>query len=73
MTNYWTGGPDMNIKTIVVRAIVTAAEALLATLLATGLTDLSPEATQTALIAAAAAGLSVIYNALRQYLDVTDA
>ncbi len=62
----------MNIQKIIVRALVTAAEALLATLLATGLTDLTIEGAETAAITALAAGLSVIYNALRTWLDTSE-
>lgn len=72
MTSYMTGRSDMDIKAIVVRAVVTAFEAALAVLLATGLTDLSAEVYQGVLIAGAAAGLSVIYNATRQWLDVNE-
>lgn len=59
----------MNWKKIATRAVVTAVEAVLAVLLASGLTDLSPDALEAATITGAAAGLSVIYNALRQWLD----
>lgn len=72
MTNYYTGSSPMDIKSIFIRAVVTAFEAALAVLLATGLTDLSTEVYQGVLIAGAAAGLSVVYNALRQYLDAQD-
>ena len=63
----------MNYTKILTRAVVTFFEAGLATLLASGLTDLTPQTGETALIAASAAGLSVVYNALRQYLDTTEA
>ena len=69
MTSYWTGRSDMDYGKIIVRAVVTAFEAALAVLLATGLTDLSAEVYQGVLVAGLAAGLSVIYNALRLYLD----
>lgn len=64
--------PAMNFQKIAVRAIVTFFEAGLGVLLASGLTDLSPETGEAALAAAGAAGLSVVYNALRQFLE-TDA
>jgi hypothetical protein len=70
MTGYFTNqGATMNYQKILTRAVVTAVEAVLAVLLASGLTDLSPNALETAAITGAAAGLSVIYNALRQWLD----
>lgn len=62
----------MNIQKITVRAFVTAVEAFLAAILATGLTDLTLEASETAALTALAAGLSVIYNALRTWLDSTE-
>jgi hypothetical protein len=62
----------VNYRIIAHRAVVTAVEAVLAVMLASGLTDLSPQTTETALVTGAAAGLSVIYNALRQYLDTTE-
>ena len=62
----------MNIQKIATRAVVTAIEAVLAVLLASGLTDLSPDALETAVITGAAAGLSVVYNALRQWLDTSE-
>lgn len=58
----------MDIKTIGVRAVVTAVEAVLAVLLATGLSDLTATGLQTALVTGAAAGLSVIWNALNGWL-----
>lgn len=61
----------MNYQAIAHRAVVTAIEAVLAVMLASGLTDLSPELAETALVTGAAAGLSVIYNSLRHYLDTT--
>jgi hypothetical protein len=72
MTSYMTGRSSVDIRTIAVRAVVTAFEAALAVLLASGLTDLSPEVYQTALTAGLAAGLSIIYNAARSYLDTQD-
>lgn len=59
----------MNYKKIFTRAVVTAIEAALAVLLASGLTDLSPDALEAVAVTGAAAGLSVIYNSLRQWLD----
>ena len=59
----------MDVKAILVRAVVTAVEAVLAVLLSTGLTDLDATGVQTAVVTGLAAGLSVIYNALRQWLD----
>jgi hypothetical protein len=72
MTNYYTGSSRMDIKSIATRAVVTALEAAIAVLLASGLTDLSPELAEGVAVAAGAAGLSVIYNSLRQYLEVAD-
>jgi hypothetical protein len=48
---------------------VTAAEVFLAAILATGLTNLSVDAVELALLAGAGAGLSVIYNGLRYWLE----
>lgn len=62
----------MDIKSILVRAAVTAFESALAVLLATGLTDLTAEVYQGVVVAGAAAGLSAVYNALRQYVDAQD-
>lgn len=62
----------MNIQKILTRAVVTAVEAVLAVLLASGLTDLSPDGLETAAITGIAAGLSVIYNALRTWLDTNE-
>lgn len=58
----------MNLKTIALRAVVTAFEATLGVLLASGLTDLSADAVETAAVAGLAAGLSVAYNAATRWL-----
>jgi hypothetical protein len=62
----------VNYQKILVRAVVTAVEAALAVLLASGLTDLSPEMIEATAIVGASAGLSVIYNALRLWLDTSE-
>lgn len=59
----------MNVKEIAVRAGVTAAEAFLAGILAVGLTNLTLDGIELAALTGAGAGLSVIYNAARQWLD----
>ena len=59
----------MDVKAILVRAVVTAVEAVLAVLLSAGLTDLDATGVQTAMVTGLAAGLSVVYNALRQWLE----
>ena len=59
----------MDVKAILVRSVVTAVEAVLAVLLSAGLTDLDATGVQTAVVTGLAAGLSVIYNALRQWLE----
>ncbi|HLT70063.1 MAG TPA: hypothetical protein VKZ72_07845 [Acidimicrobiales bacterium] len=59
----------MDVRAILVRAVVTAVEAVLAVLLSAGLTDLDATGVQTALVTGIAAGLSAAYNALRQWLD----
>ena len=61
----------MDVRAILVRAVVTAVEAVLAVLLSTGLTDLDATGVQTAAVTGIAAGLSVVYNALRQWLDAS--
>lgn len=59
----------MDFRKIGVRALVTAVEAFLALILASNFTDLTADKAEAAALAAAAAGLSVVYNALRQWLD----
>jgi hypothetical protein len=54
---------------ILTRAVVTAIEACIGVLLASGVLDLSADGGQTALLVGATAGASVVYNALRQYLE----
>jgi len=62
----------MDVKAILVRAVVTAVEAVLSVLLSAGLTDLDATGVQTAVVTGLAAGLSVVYNALRQWLEASD-
>jgi len=59
----------MDVRAILVRAVVTAVEAVLAVVLSAGLTDLDATGVQTAVVTGIAAGLSAIYNALRQWLE----
>jgi len=59
----------VNFKEIGLRALVTAVEAFLAALFAAGTTELDADAAELAVIAAVGAGLSVIYNACRAWLD----
>ena len=59
----------MDVKAILVRAVVTAVEAVLSVVLSAGLTDLDATGVQTAVVTGLAAGLSVVYNALRQWLE----
>jgi len=61
----------MDVKAILVRAVVTAVEAVLSVLLSAGLTDLDATGVQTAVVTGLAAGLSVVYNALRQWLEAS--
>ena len=61
-----------NARKIAVRALVTAVEMFLSLVLVSGLTDLTVDAAEKAGLAAAAAGLSVIYNALRTWLDTEE-
>ena len=56
-------------REIAVRAAVTAAEAFLAAVLAVGLTDLTVDAVELAALTGLGAGLSVVYNAARAWLD----
>lgn len=58
-----------NLKVILVRAVVTAAEAAFAVIIAAGFTGLNVETAEAAVLSGAAAGLSVLYNAVRQWLD----
>ncbi len=59
----------MDYRKIGVRALVTAVEAFLALILASSFTELTADKAEAAALSAVAAGLSVIYNALRQWLD----
>lgn len=63
------GGQVMDPKKIAVRALVTFGQVFLSVLLGTGVLDVSAGTAQTALMAAAGAGLSVLYNAATQWLD----
>jgi len=70
MTSYFTaktGGQKW--QKIAVRAAVTAVEATLALLLTSNLTELTVDTAEAAAITGIAAGLSVIYNSLRSWLD----
>lgn len=58
----------MDLRTIAVRAFVTFIEAATATLVAAGTTGLTVETGQAALLAGAAAVLSVVYNTARGWL-----
>lgn len=57
-----------DVKTIAVRAFVTAVQAVLAVLIAAGATNLSIETAQAAVVAGLGAVLSVLYNAANQWL-----
>jgi hypothetical protein len=59
----------VDIQKILTRAVVTAIEACIGVLLASGVLDLSADGGQTALLVGASAGASVIYNALNQHLS----
>lgn len=65
------GDAMLSTRTIVVRAGVTAVEVMLAVLLVGGLTpaDFTLNALQALALAGAGAGLSVLYNAARQWLE----
>jgi hypothetical protein len=54
---------------IVLRAAVTAVEVFLAAVITTGLSNLDAEGAQVALMSAAGAGLSILYNGVRVWLD----
>lgn len=56
------------LKELAVRAGVTVVEAVLGVLVAAGTTDLNVDTGKAALVAGVAAGLSVLYNAAKQYL-----
>ena len=62
----------MDPKKILVRALVTAFQAVLAVLVAAGTTDLNVETAQAALMAGVAALLSVLYNTANQWLATED-
>lgn len=59
----------MDWSAILTRAALTAVQSTLGMLLASGLTGLDADAAQAAAVTGTAAGLSVLYNALTQYLD----
>lgn len=59
----------MNLREIGIRAGVTAVEGFLAAVLAVGLTGMTVEAAELAALSGLGAGLSVIYNAARSWLD----
>lgn len=61
----------MDIKRITVRAIVTFFQVAISVLIGGGLFDYSLEALQLAAVSGIGAALSVIYNALTQYLETT--
>jgi hypothetical protein len=54
---------------ILLRAAVTVVEVFIAVVVTTGLSNLDAEAAQVALMSAAGAGLSILYNGVRAYLD----
>jgi hypothetical protein len=58
-----------SMKEIIVRAVVTAVEAVLAVLVAAGTTNLNVETGEAALLAGVAALISAGYNAARQWLE----
>lgn len=58
-----------DLREIAVRAGVTGLEAFLAGILAAGLTDLTIEGVELAALTGLGAGLSVVYNAARAWLD----
>ena len=60
-------------RSIALRAVVTAFEVMLAVVLVGGLTpaDLEPDAVELMVLAGLGAGLSVIYNSAREWLDQT--
>lgn len=58
----------MNLKAIGVRALVTALQVFLSVTIGAGVFDYSAGTLRTAAVSAIGAGLSVIYNALTQYL-----
>lgn len=61
----------MNWNKILVRALVTAAQVALSVIIAGGALDVSADALQVAAMSGAGAGLSVLYNALTQWLETT--
>lgn len=58
----------MDLKKIIVRAAVTFVQVFLSVVIGTGALDVSASTAQMAVMSAAGAGLSVIYNALNQWL-----
>lgn len=58
----------MNIQKISLRAVVTFFQVAISVLIGGGLFDYSTSALQTAAVSGIGAALSVIYNALTQYL-----
>ncbi len=58
-----------DLREIALRAGVTAVEAFLAGILAVGLTGLTIEGAELAALTGLGAGLSVVYNAARTWLD----
>jgi hypothetical protein len=56
------------VKAVVVRAVVTAVEAVLGIVIAAGVTNLDVETAEAALVAGLAAALSVLYNAAKDWL-----
>lgn len=61
--------PTVDYRKIGVRALVTAAEMFLGLILVSSLSELTVDKAEVAALSAVGAGLSVIYNALRQWLD----
>lgn len=59
----------MNIHKISVRAIVTFFQVFISVLIGSGIFDYSVPTLRTAAVSGIGAGLSVIYNALTQYLN----
>lgn len=62
----------MNINKIVVRAIVTFFQVAISVLIGSGAFDYSADVLELAAMSGIGATLSVIYNALTQYLDKSE-
>lgn len=63
----------MDLKKLAARAVVTFLQVFLSVVIGTGVLDVSASTANTALMSALGAGLSVLYNALSQWLQANQA